>query len=108
MNDSTYPWLVLVPERNDIREIHELSEIDGQTLLREITLVSSRIQKLFKADKMNVAALGNMVPQLHVHIIARYDSDPAWPSPIWGATKPVPYNQQVLDNTLEKIKEALK
>ncbi|WP_115935507.1 HIT family protein [Aestuariispira insulae] len=91
MNDSRFPWLVLVPRRADIREIHQLPETDQFQLLREITQVSAAMETAFSAEKMNVAALGNMVPQLHIHIIARFEADEAWPGPIWGVGQTIPY-----------------
>lgn len=84
VNDSHYPWFILVPQREGIREIYELSEEDQALLLRESSAFSKALQRIFKADKLNVAALGNMVPQLHIHHIARYKNDVAWPGPIWG------------------------
>lgn len=107
MNDSTYPWLILVPERADVREIHALKEADQQTLMREISHVASVMETLFEADKMNVAALGNMVPQLHVHIIARYEGDAAWPGPVWGKVPAKAYEPAACDDSIAKIKEAL-
>ncbi len=88
MNDQTYPWLVMVPMRHDMRELHDLMPGDQQAVMLEVTKVSRAMQRLFKADKMNVAALGNMVAQLHIHVIARYEGDPAWPGPIWGVVEP--------------------
>lgn len=84
MKCRALPWLVLVPRRAAIREIIELTEQDSLQLWREISQLSRILQREFQADKINVAALGNVVPQLHVHIIARYQSDPAWPKPVWG------------------------
>lgn len=107
MKDAGYPWLVLVPERGDIREIHELEEADQQTLMREITTVAGRLEALTGADKMNVAALGNMVPQLHIHIIARFETDAAWPGPVWGVALAKPYGEDALEQTVFNIKEAL-
>lgn len=107
MNDQNYPWLVMVPRRNNMREIHDLLPGDQQTLMGEITAVSRALQRMFKADKMNVAALGNMVPQLHVHVIARYEDDPAWPGPIWGVRPTVPYEAAPLADTVKAIKNAL-
>ena len=84
MNDARYPWLILVPQRPDLREIYEL-DTDAQTqLIHESSHVARCMKTLFKADKMNIAALGNMVPQLHIHHIARTIHDPAWPHPVWG------------------------
>lgn len=88
MNDRSYPWLILVPKRADIREIIDLANDDQQLLTREIAEASRALRRLLSPDKLNVAALGNVVPQLHVHIIARFTRDPAWPRPIWGV-KPV-------------------
>ncbi|MEJ2133348.1 MAG: HIT domain-containing protein, partial [Gammaproteobacteria bacterium] len=91
MNDSRYPWCILVPRRAGVREIHELREDDQVALLREIVHLSEHMQASFRAHKMNVAALGNQVPQLHVHVIARQTSDPAWPGPVWGVGEAIPY-----------------
>ena len=91
MNDLAYPWCVLVPQRASIREIHHLEPADQLQLLQEISGVSSAMESAFSADKMNVAALGNVVPQLHVHIIARFEADPVWPAPVWGKLPPQPY-----------------
>ncbi|NVJ71503.1 MAG: HIT domain-containing protein [Alphaproteobacteria bacterium] len=107
MKDAGYPWLVLVPERGDIREIHELDEADQQTLMCEITTVAGRLEALTGADKMNVAALGNMVPQLHIHIIARFETDAAWPGPVWGMAPAKPFGEDALEQTVFNIKEAL-
>ncbi len=82
--DSHYPWLILVPKRNDIREIHWLSEEEQQQLMRESCAVARLMEAEMAADKINVAALGNMVPQLHLHHVARFTGDAAWPGPIWG------------------------
>jgi len=84
MNDARFPWVILVPARPDLREIHDLPPTERTTLVEEIARASTLMQQAFKADKMNVAALGNQVPQLHIHIIARFASDPAWPNPVWG------------------------
>jgi diadenosine tetraphosphate (Ap4A) HIT family hydrolase len=92
---------------NDIRELHELSEKDQQQLIAESSFVSARMQDIFQADKMNVAALGNMVPQLHVHIIARFENDPAWPNPIWGAVNPLAYSPEALSEQVKRLQKAL-
>ena len=83
-NDGRFPWLILVPRHPDLREIHDLPPPERALLIEEIARASSLMQQAFKADKMNVAALGNQVPQLHVHVIARFVGDPAWPNPVWG------------------------
>ena len=84
MNDRRYPWLILVPRYNGLKEIHDLSEKDQSNLMSEITTTTGIIEKLFTPDKINVAALGNSVSQLHIHIIARFKEDDAWPGPVWG------------------------
>lgn len=91
MNDARYPWFILVPQREGIREIHELTSIQRQQLMSESCAVSEALVAGFAADKINIAALGNMVPQLHVHHIARFRNDPAWPAPVWGRFPAIHY-----------------
>lgn len=107
MNDQTYPWLVLVPEQPGLRELHDLSPHDALTMSEEYRHVSRTMQRLFNADKMNVAALGNMVPQLHVHVIARFETDPAWPGPIWGVQPMKAYEKEALEKRLSLLRGAL-
>lgn len=96
-NDSRYPWLILVPKRANTHELHELSEAQQQQFMRESSAVSRLMASELSADKINVAALGNMVPQLHVHHVARFTSDDAWPDPIWGKFSPLPYAELVAE-----------
>lgn len=91
MDDATWPWVILVPQRASIREIHELSVADRAILIDEVAKVSEAMAMLFAPDKLNVAALGNVVSQLHVHVVARFRDDPAWPAPVWGKLPPVHY-----------------
>ncbi|WP_299078182.1 HIT domain-containing protein [uncultured Paraglaciecola sp.] len=84
INDAHYPWLILVPKVADIQDVIDLSEVQQQTLWQESALVSRALKHLFTADKLNIAALGNMVPQLHLHHIVRFKHDISWPKPIWG------------------------
>ncbi len=84
MGDSRWPWLVLVPQRNDISEIFELTPLDQTMLAFEINMVASALKKVTGATKINIGALGNIVRQLHIHIIARSEGDPNWPGPVWG------------------------
>lgn len=91
MNDANYPWFILVPEREGLRELHELDDADRARLWEESALLSRTLVDGFAPDKLNVAALGNQVPQLHVHHIVRYRHDPAWPNPVWGKLAPKPY-----------------
>ena len=106
LNDARYPWVILVPARPDIVEITDLADADYRTLMQEIRDVSAVMQRLFKADKMNVAALGNMVPQLHVHVIARYRGDAAWPGPTFGAGAACPYMPDAADARIREIAAA--
>lgn len=108
MNDSSFPWLILVPMRDGVKEIHGLSKEDRAVLMEEIAFASNAIQKLFHTDKINVGALGNIVPQLHVHVIGRFKTDRAWPGPVWGTGPAVPYPQQELDRTLSLLRQSLK
>lgn len=103
MNDSNYPWFILVPQRAGIREIFELSEDDQHQLLRESSALSRVISDHFNADKINVAALGNMVPQLHIHHIVRYKSDPAWPAPVWGHAPAKPYSEEEMSELVKTL-----
>lgn len=84
MNDARWPWLILVPRRAGVRELIELSDADRHALTEEISLASRALQGGCRPEKLNVAALGNVVEQLHVHVIARRRDDPAWPAPVWG------------------------
>jgi diadenosine tetraphosphate (Ap4A) HIT family hydrolase len=107
MKDRRFPWLILVPERESVREIHELRPADRAVLVEEIALASEALERLFRPDKVNVGALGNVVPQLHIHVVARFASDPAWPGPVWGSGPAVPYPEGELDSVLERIAAAL-
>ncbi|MBU2571977.1 MAG: HIT domain-containing protein [Gammaproteobacteria bacterium] len=104
MNDSQFPWFILVPEIGDIREIYQLAPTDRSLLQEESCQLAERLAGLFKADKMNVAAIGNLVPQLHIHHIVRYRLDKAWPAPVWGKFDAVPYTEHQLEELLPKIK----
>ena len=107
MNDSNYSWFILVPRREGVREIFELSEADQRQLLWESSTLSRCIADHFSADKINVAALGNMVPQLHIHHIVRYEGDPAWPAPVWGHAPAEPYSKQALDEMVTTVQSLM-
>jgi diadenosine tetraphosphate (Ap4A) HIT family hydrolase len=92
IKDAHYPWLLLVPRRPEIVEIIDLDEVEQAQLMTEINRVSRALKDVTKCDKLNIAALGNMVPQLHVHIIARRGSDVAWPRPVWGVAPPLEHD----------------
>jgi len=102
MNERTYPWLILVPRRAAIAEIGELDAADRAQLIEEIARLSDIVRTRLSPDRINVAALGNVVPQLHVHVIARFKGDPAWPRPVWGAQPPVPFTDGELDRHAEQ------
>lgn len=91
MNDARYPWCILVPRRNGIREIHELDVSDQRQLLAESSALGRAMMTAFSGFKLNVAALGNLVPQLHLHHVVRFETDAAWPGPVWGRHPPLPY-----------------
>ena len=92
-NDSRFPWLILIPELPNLRELHEIPDNLQTSVYQEIQLCSKLLEELTKADKMNVAALGNLVPQLHIHIIARKHRDIAWPQPVWTKGAAVPFKK---------------
>ncbi|WP_392344061.1 HIT domain-containing protein [Pseudoalteromonas prydzensis] len=96
MNDSQYPWFILVPRKAGLKESIDLDDVDQLMLMKESAKLSQLLKEVFNPDKLNVAALGNMVPQLHIHHIARFKSDAAWPAPVWGKFPSIPYtNEQV-------------
>ncbi len=107
MNDAHYPWLILVPRRDDLRELIELTEEEQHQYLRESNAVSTLLQTHFGAEKLNVAALGNIVAQLHIHHIARFSDDAAWPKPVWGVHAAQPYTDKQLSETIEPIYSGL-
>ncbi|MBZ0332402.1 HIT domain-containing protein [Halomonas sp. ANAO-440] len=92
MDDARFPWLVLIPRRRGVSEVFELNEGDQQQLWREATLVGQMLKALTKGDKLNIASLGNVVAQLHVHVVVRRRDDAAWPAPVWGHGEPAPYD----------------
>ncbi|MEJ0025869.1 MAG: HIT family protein [Rhizomicrobium sp.] len=97
MNDARYRWLILVPRRADAVELSDLDAADRATLTEEIAAASQILRRLTGAHKINIGALGNLVPQLHVHIVARGPGDPAWPGPVWGHSPAVPYDATARD-----------
>ena len=107
MDDSNYPWLVLVPRVADARELIDLGEDQRRQLSDEIDLTSRLLRDAFRPFKLNVAALGNLVPQLHVHVIARFEQDPAWPRPVWGMTAARPYAPEQLVRRIRQLQSSL-
>ncbi|QWP74833.1 HIT domain-containing protein [Lysobacter sp. K5869] len=107
MDDANHPWLILVPRVDGAVELIDLDEAQQLALTREIAAVSRALQAAFKPHKLNVAALGNLVPQLHVHVIARYREDIAWPRPVWGMATAQPYSPEALVERLRVLQDAL-
>ena len=107
MNESRYPWLILVPRRADIREIIELSADERTQLWVESDQVSRVLMALFHPDKLNLGALGNLVPQLHLHHLARFQTDAAWPAPAWGKFPPLTYSAAQATARLQQLRHAL-
>jgi diadenosine tetraphosphate (Ap4A) HIT family hydrolase len=107
IKDANYPWLLLVPRRPDIVEIIELSQVEQAQLMVEIDLVARALKEVTECDKLNVAALGNAVPQLHVHIIARRKTDKAWPKPVWGAVPPLDHDDAELNRFMTAMRGKL-
>ncbi len=105
MRDANYPWCVLVPDREGLTEIFDLSEEDQQQLNLESNILLAFLKNEFNADKMNIAALGNVVSQLHIHHIVRYKTDIAWPAPVWGAYSTKSYKNEALQKLVAKLRK---
>jgi len=105
--DANYPWLILVPRRSGITEAFELETADQAQLARETALVAQHLKAVVNADKINVAALGNVVAQLHVHVIARYTHDVAWPAPVWGRVAAASYEHERLEQFKVQLRRSL-
>lgn len=106
-NDARFPWLLLVPRRAGLSEIFDLKHAERMVLIEEINRAATNLKTFTNAKKMNVAALGNMVPQLHVHVIARFENDVAWPKPVWSVGAAVAYEQGVKTALIEKLRVVL-
>lgn len=106
--DQTYPWLILSPMKDGLRDLHDLDDTDGVTTMAEIRQCSQALVEIFQPDKMNVAALGNAVPQLHIHVIARFETDPAWPGPIWGKAPAKLYDDAERNRLVANLQDALR
>jgi diadenosine tetraphosphate (Ap4A) HIT family hydrolase len=107
MNDARYPWVILVPRVANMRELHELSDEQQKRLMLESSFTAKTMVELFSAHKMNVAALGNMVEQLHLHHVARFPTDATWPKPIWGVGNAEPYSDMAANVMLSQLRRAL-
>ena len=105
--DANYPWVILVPARAGVKEIYQLDQEDRLQLLHESCLVAEAMEALFKPHKLNIATIGNVVPQLHMHHVARLETDAAWPGPVWGAVSALQYSGNVLDDLVADIRDSL-
>ena len=103
LNDANYPWFILLPKREDATEIYKLNPPDQLQLLEESTFFSHCLDDLFQPDKLNIAALGNIVPQLHIHHIARFKTDASWPAPVWGAVQATPYTSEQIRQLSKRL-----
>lgn len=107
-NESAFPWFVLIPRVKDVREIYQLSQTQQQALMEEISRMSAVLAEEYNPDKMNVGSLGNIVPQLHIHIVGRYQSDPCWPDSIWQpAYQPTPYSDSEIESIQRRFQQLL-
>ncbi|RPJ68847.1 HIT domain-containing protein [Alteromonas sediminis] len=106
INDASYPWCILVPKKEGTVEVTDLTAKEYHQLQLESLQLTRVMQTLFTPKKMNIASLGNMVPQLHVHHIARYESDPAWPRPVWGQASMTVYEEHALKECVSALKSA--
>jgi diadenosine tetraphosphate (Ap4A) HIT family hydrolase len=107
MNDSRFPWLILVPAREGLREIYELSATDQLQFLHESVTLGRLLMQHWQGLKLNVAALGNMVPQLHVHHIVRFADDPCWPGPVWGQGTVIKFTVAERERRLAALRDLL-
>ena len=107
IKDAHYPWLLLVPRRPEIVEIIDLGEVEQAQLMAEISRVARALKEITKCDKLNIAALGNAVPQLHVHVIARRTSDIAWPRPVWGVAPPLAHDAEEVQNFISALRRKI-
>jgi diadenosine tetraphosphate (Ap4A) HIT family hydrolase len=107
MNDTRYPWVILVPRKEGLTEIYQLSKREQQQLMIESNTVAQKLAELVSADKMNVAALGNVVSQLHIHHVARYQQDETWPAPVWGKGQAVRYSEEEQEAVIIQLRQTL-
>lgn len=107
IKDANYPWLLLVPRRANTVEIIDLSDVEQAQLTTEINRVACALKEITKPDKLNIAALGNVVPQLHIHIIARRSNDAAWPRPVWGVVPPLAHDPQEVEAFISALRRKI-
>ena len=107
IKDANYPWLLLVPRRPEVKEIIDLDEVEQAQLTTEVSRAGRALKEITKCDKLNIAALGNVVPQLHVHVIARRASDAAWPRPVWGVVPPIPHDAEEVQHFISALRRKI-
>ena len=107
IKDANYPWLLLVPRREGAVEIIDLTEVEQAQLMTEVSRVARALKEVSRCDKLNIAALGNVVPQLHVHIIARRAGDAAWPRPVWGVMQPLPHDAEEVQTFISTLRRKI-
>ena len=107
MNDSRYPWLILVPRQHNVREFHDLAQEDRWRLMSEISLTTEMLERIHRPDKLNVGALDNIVNQLHIHVVGRFNGDPAWPGPVWGVGEQVAYDEKKANSLVRELRAQL-
>jgi diadenosine tetraphosphate (Ap4A) HIT family hydrolase len=107
IKDANYPWLLLVPRRSETVEIIDLDEVEQAQLMTEVSRAARALKEITKCDKLNIAALGNMVPQLHVHVIARRTSDVAWPRPVWGVAEALAHDAQEVQHFISALRRKI-
>ncbi len=107
INDSRFPWLILVPQIPDVKEMYQIPLAQRQQIHSLTDRIAEQMASTFDADKMNVAAIGNVVPQLHIHVIARRTGDAAWPAPVWGFGEAIPYSSETSEGVITKLRQML-
>lgn len=108
MNDARFIWLILVPERKDRKAYHDFEPLDRYRLSDEMVVCSEVLRDLYQPAQINVAALGNMVPQFHMHVVARFREDVAWPGPVWGSGTAEPYSEEIIAQRLVELRQVIK
>jgi diadenosine tetraphosphate (Ap4A) HIT family hydrolase len=107
IKDANYPWLLLVPRRAEVKEIIDLDDVEQAQLTTEVSRVARALKDITKCDKLNIAALGNVVPQLHVHVIARRTTDAAWPRPVWGVVPPIAHDAEEVQHFISALRRKI-
>ena len=107
MNDSRFPWVILIPMRDELTELHQLSPAEQQQLMAESTAVAEALIAMDEVTKINLGALGNLVPQFHWHVVGRNPEDPCWPGPVWGCGSTIPYSAKKQAALIAELRQAI-